>query len=174
MKHVLKPFLVVLLAASCIVYSCNQESTNDYSTLTISLTDNPGNYDNVFVEVVGVEVHTDGNGWESMPVDTAVYDLLTLQNGVDTVLVTPQSLPSGRISQVRLLLGDSNSVVVAGTTYPLSLSSQDETGLKCNVNAILQPNTAYQLMLDFDADQSVLQTGNGTYKLKPVVSAFFQ
>ena len=174
MKYVLKPFLVALFALVVIFYSCDQESSNDFSTLKISLTDNPGNYDNVFVEVVGVEVHTDADGWQSMPVDSAIYDLLTLQNDVDTVLVTPQSLPSGRISQVRLILGDSNSVVVAGTAYPLALSSQDETGLKCNVNAILQPNTAYHLMLDFDASQSILQNGNGTYRLKPVVTAFFQ
>lgn len=174
MNCIVKPLLAAAFAASLSFLACNQESTDDFSTLTISLTDNPGNYDNVFVEVVGVEVHTDVNGWQSMPVDTAVYDLLTLQNGVDTVLVTPQSLPSGRISQVRLMLGDSNSVVVAGTSYPLVLSSQDETGLKCNINAILQPNTPYQLMLDFDASQSILQTGNGTYRLKPVVTAFFQ
>ncbi|MBL0102507.1 MAG: DUF4382 domain-containing protein [Bacteroidetes bacterium] len=154
--------------------SCHKDVVNQVATLSVSLKDSPGNYNNVFVQVVGVEIHTNTNGWQTLPVDSAIYDLLTLQNDVDTVLVTPQSIPSGSISQIRLILGDSNIVVVDSVAYPLELSSEDETGLKCNLHSDLMPNTSYHLMLDFDANASIVANGNGTYKLKPVVTAFFQ
>lgn len=171
MKRTAIPFLMLI---SAFFLSCTQESENDYSYLQVSLTDTPGVYDHVFVHVTGVEVQTSQNGWQSLPTDTGIYDLLVLQNGIDTTIVPLQTLPSGKINQIRLMLGDSNTVVVDSITYPLSLSSQDETGLKLNLNSVLQPNTTYQLVLDFDAGQSVIQTGNGTYKLKPVIKAEFQ
>ncbi|MFM9028870.1 MAG: DUF4382 domain-containing protein, partial [Bacteroidota bacterium] len=159
---------------SVALFACQEKESSPTAFLSISITDAPGNYDNVFVEVTGVEVHTDVGGWQLLAVDSGIYDLLTLQNGIDTVLAIPQSVPSGLISQVRLILGDSNTVVVGGTSYPLDLSSQDITGLKCNLHDTLQPNTTYDILLDFDADRSVLQQGNGVYRLKPVVSAVLQ
>ena len=165
--------LLLCCIVGMMIFSCD-EVKNQSSTLKISLTDTPGVYDHVFVDITGVEVHTDGGGWQVLPTTTAIYDLNVLRNGVDTTIVNPQLLPAGKITQVRLILGDSNTVVVDSVTYPLSLSSQDETGLKCVLNNVLQPNVSYQLMLDFDAGNSVIETGNGNYKLKPVVKAFFQ
>lgn len=166
--------IVLVIGLSAVLFSCQEKDAAPPAFLSISLTDAPGNYDNVFVHITGVEVHTDAGGWQSLAVDTGIYDLLTLQNGIDTVLTTPQSIPSGLISQVRLILGDSNTVVVSAVSHDLALSSQDVTGLKCNLHDTLQPNTSYNILLDFDADQSVLQQGNGTYRLKPVVSATLQ
>lgn len=167
-------FWSVSALMSLLLYACSDDAVEGTARLEVRLTDAPGPYDSVFVHVVGVSVHTDAGGWQQLATDSGYYDLLTLQNGVDTMLAAPQTIPSGRISQVRLLLGDSNRVVVAGTSYPLSLSSQDETGLKCNVDTLLPAGSTGRLFLDFDADQSVLPQGNGTYRLKPVVSAFFQ
>lgn len=164
----------VVSAVAVLFFACSDDAVEGTATLEVRLTDAPGPYDSVFVHVVGVSVHTDAGGWQQLSTDSGHYDLLTLQNGVDTMLAAQQTIPSGRISQVRLLLGDSNRVVVAGVSYPLSLSSQDETGLKCNVDTVLPAGSTARLLLDFDADRSVLQQGNGTYRLKPVVSAFFQ
>jgi hypothetical protein len=166
--------LICLIPASGFFYACLDRADDGYLTLEVRLTDAPGPYDSVIVKVVGVQVHTDAGGWQSLPTDTGFYDLLSLQNGVDTMITAPQVIPSGRISQVRLILADSNCVYLAGVRYPLSLSSQDESGLKCNVDTVLPPNSVCRLLLDFDADRSVLQQGNGSYRLKPVVSAFFQ
>jgi hypothetical protein len=175
MKTKISFALVALVSTSFLAfYACQEKEAAPVSFLSISLTDAPGNYDSVLVDITGVEVHTDAGGWQSLAVDTGIYDLLQLQNGIDTVLATPQSVPSGLISQVRLMLGDSSRVVVSGVSYPLALSSQDITGLKCNLHDTLQPNTTYEILLDFDADRSIVQQGNGVYRLKPVVSAMFQ
>jgi hypothetical protein len=38
-----------------------------------------------------------------------------------------------------------------------------------NVHAALIPGVLYELLLDFDANQSIVLTGNGEYQLKPVI-----
>jgi hypothetical protein len=137
------------------------------------LKDSAAVYDHVFIEVVGAEIHSNQGGWMSFNVIDSVYDLLTLQNDVSVALGT-QTFPPGNISQVRLILGEKDSVVVGGISYPLTLSSQDESGLKLNIHQNISAGTNYTLMIDFNATKSILQTGNGTYKLKPVLSAWFQ
>jgi hypothetical protein len=41
--------------------------------------------------------------------------------------------------------------------------------LKLKINADLTEGIVYEVLIDFDAAKSILQTGNFTYKLKPVI-----
>ncbi len=165
-------YLLIFNIATILLFSCTKNE-DKFATLSIQLKDAPASFDSVLVEVLNVEVHTDMGGWQSLQTHQGIYNLLELQDNVDTALVMAQQLPAGLISQVRLILGVNNRVVVSGVSYPLSISSQDETGLKLNIHEVLQPNTPYVLVMDFDALQSIHQTGNGAYKLKPVVRAEF-
>ena len=97
--------------------------------------------------------------------------LLLLQNGVDTLLVPQQQIPEGKLSQIRFILGDNNRVVVSGTSHPLKLSSQDESGLKLNIHQDLVDNSNYTISVDFIASESVLENNDGSYRLRPVLSA---
>ncbi|MDP4263584.1 MAG: DUF4382 domain-containing protein [Bacteroidota bacterium] len=54
------------------------------------------------------------------------------------------------------------------TTYPLTIPSGSESGLKIKLAKPLHA-TLDSLVIDFDAALSILQTGNGDYKLKPVL-----
>lgn len=100
-----------------------------------------------------------------------VYDILDFRNGLDTLLLQA-SLPAGKIGQIRLVLGANNSVVVNGTSYPLNTPSAQESGLKLNLHNVLEANGAYTFWIDFDAAKSIVTTGNGGYKLKPVIRAY--
>lgn len=162
-----------LLLAIVLISSCDKKEKG-FSKLSVRLHDMPVDYDSVKVEIVEVLVHTNEDGWISLPAQTGIYDLLLLQDGIDTLLVPPMSIPSGNLSQIRFILGDENTVVIGGVSHDLSLSSQDESGLKINVHEEFLNNEEYTIIVDFDAAQSVLETGNGTYKLKPVLSADVQ
>ena len=150
---------------------CKKE-TRYTALLYVKLKDMPATYEEVNVEVIEVQIHSDADGWLSLDVNDSIYDLLQLQNNANAVLGS-LNIPSGNVSQVRLILGTQNSVKVNNVVHPLSLSSQDESGLKLNVHQTLQGNQTYTLVLDFDAAQSVIDNGNNTYKLKPVISASF-
>ncbi len=72
-----------------------------------------------------------------------------------------------------MVLGDNNSIIINGVSYPLTLSSQDESGLKLDISQRLERDRTYTLVFEFDVNQSVIASENNTYKLRPVLHAWF-
>lgn len=174
MRHLSIIFLLLCIFTA--VISCSSDSDGK-ATFRVRLTDSPADYDHVYIDIREVRVHTSGSageedgGWTTLDnINAGIYDLLELTGGIDTVLATAE-LPAGRISQVRLILGDENSVVIEGISYDLRTPSAQQSGLKLNVQAELTPDITYDLLLDFDAARSIVRTGNGRYILKPVIRA---
>lgn len=136
--------------------------------MTVRLVDAPGNYENVFIDVQGVEAIVDD---EIMMLDTnaGIYDLLTLTGGEFVDLVN-EEIPSGDLSQIRLILGDQNLLVLeGGESVNLQTPSAQQSGLKLNVNYDLQPGVAYEFIMDFNVDESIVIQGVSGYLLKPVI-----
>ena len=73
---------------------------------------------------------------------------------------------------MRLILGNNNSVVINGQSYPLATPSSMQSGLKFNIHATLTGGIVYRLWIDFDAGSSIVTTGNGGYILKPVIRTY--
>lgn len=149
--------------------SCNDDTTNDkQATLTVRMTDAPANYDAVMVDVQGVEVTGDGGSAVMLNTTAKVYNLLELSNGVNTLIATGD-VNAGTVSQIRLILGTNNSVTVGGVVHPLTTPSAMQSGLKIQVNQTFEAGVEYSILLDFDANQSIVLTGNNEYQLKPVI-----
>ena len=161
--------LICVTMLAFIMMSCKKDKTNSSpSPFEIRMTDAPGPYTKVNIDLQGVEI-TGSNGVTVVTnVHTGIYNLLDFSNGVDT-LIASGTLADASVQQIRLILGPNNSVVVGGITYPLSTPSADQSGLKLQVNQTLQAGILYSVLLDFDANKSIVETGNGTYKLKPVI-----
>ena len=157
--------LLVLLLPSCTKDTSNGKGK---AHLSVMMTDAPANYDAVMVDVVGVEIVGSDNVAVVLTPKTGVYNLLTLSNGIDTLIATGDIEP-GTVSQIRLILGPNNTVTVDGVVYPLSTPSAEQSGLKLQVHQTFEPDISYSILLDFDASQSIVMTGNGQYKLKPVI-----
>ena len=170
----MKKILILFAAVVAIVYSaCKKETVETVTyegTLQVRLTDAPAVYDSVIVEIVGVEVHSSPtNGWISINVpNPGRYDLLQYSNGLDTLIAT-STLPAGNVSQIRLILGANNTVTKNGVTYPLVIPSGSESGLKLQIHKEIIGGTTNVVLLDFDANRSVVEQGNGVFHLKPVI-----
>ena len=164
---------VCTLGLLVILSSCKKDAeVTGTANMNIRLTDGPSNYDAVLIDVQHIQIHSDASGWVSLsPTYPGIYNLLDFSNGMDTLLCHAQ-LPAGKISQMRLILGNNNSVVVDGVSKPLSTPSSQQSGLKFNIHQDLAPNGSYNVWIDFDADRSIVETGNGSYSLKPVVRAY--
>lgn len=167
-------FLLLLLVAATIFgfVRCNKDDSNKQNArIELRLTDGPADYDAVLIDVQRVEINTKA-GWQAFPViHPGVYDLLQLNNGIDTLLCSGE-LPVGRISQIRLILGSNNSIVVNGVSHPLQTPSAQQSGLKINIDQILEAGLVYKVWLDFDAGKSIVEQGNGGYLLKPVIRGY--
>lgn len=161
--------LVFTIFQACQKDTAIGSAPTQYSKVKIFLTDAAGPYEEVNVDIQQVEIHSTGGGWQTLPiVNPGIYNLLEYTNGLDTLILS-DSLPVGRISQIRLILGSNNTVKVGGVTYPLATPSAQQSGLKLQIHQELVAGITYAITLDFDAARSVIQTGNGSYKLKPVI-----
>jgi len=157
--------LLVMQLSSC---SKDTKDNKQVAKLTVRMTDAPANYDEVLIDVQGVEVT--GNGGSAVMLNTTakVYNLLELSNGVNALIATGD-LNAGAVSQIRLILGTNNSVKVAGVVYPLTTPSAMQSGLKLQVNQTFVAGVEYSILLDFDASQSIVLKGTNEYQLKPVI-----
>ncbi|HYV95083.1 MAG TPA: DUF4382 domain-containing protein [Chitinophagales bacterium] len=162
-----KLLLSALVVITVLLGACKKDEKGT-STLSIRMTDDPANYDAVYIDIEGVEITGEGGGVTVLNVNAGIYNLLDFANGVDTLIATG-NLNAGTISQIRLILGENNSVVVDNLTYPLSTPSAPESGLKLQVHDEFVAGIAYAILLDFDANESIVQQGNGSYQLKPVI-----
>ncbi|MFC0603652.1 DUF4382 domain-containing protein [Winogradskyella pulchriflava] len=181
LKQIVSIFVILLTLSSC--NDSDSSNSSDTATLSVKLVDDPGDYQNVFVEIIDVKVKYDSDdfdeddeqGWQSIGIiNPGVYDLLELTGGVSLELVNNETIETGLIKQIRLVLGDDNSVLLEGETEtrPLNTPSAQQSGLKVMINQSIIAGYNYDFILDFDVEESIVMAGNsGNINLKPVLRA---
>jgi hypothetical protein len=167
----LPTLLTLLLFAGC-------QDKDQIARLRITLVDDAGDYEKVNINIQGIAVHTnehasvDDNGWIVFEnSDVGVKDVLELTDGAELTLVDTD-FPAGRISQVRLILGEKdNTLKMVGQEEEILLEtpSLEQSGLKLLVHEMLKGGISYEFKLDFDAARSIVLTNEGKYILSPVM-----
>ena len=145
-------------------------SSGQTGTLRLRLTDAPGEFDEVNITFSEISANIDGE-WITVEDAPQSIDLLQWNNGRSIELGRAE-MPAGRYSQIRLIIS-SAEVIVAGTSHAMVVPSGAQTGLKLGPAFTIEPNLTFDLIVDFDAGRSVVQTGppqspNG-YILQPRV-----
>jgi hypothetical protein len=133
----------------------------------------------------------DGDGsWLTVGSPNKIYNLLELVNGVTESLGTKE-LEAGRYTQVRLIIGEEIPLNQEGNpakninddnhsepnyvidqsdiVIPLKIPSGFNTGIKLVHPFEVTKNGLMELILDFDAMNSIVKTGNGKLILKPTI-----
>lgn len=156
---------------------CGGSSSSPASgTMNVHLVDGPiSGYQQVNINIQSVEIGN-GSGWTTLGTPNKTYNLLSLTGGVSEMLASGATLPAGHYSQMRLILGSGNNVVLSdGTTQPLTVPSGMQTGIKLVVSFDVATGTTADVWIDFDAAHSiqVVQAGaSGMYMLRPTVWAY--
>jgi hypothetical protein len=167
-------------------------SSSATGSLAINITDSPfSDAKALLVSFSEVNVHrTDGDSWERMPfasgAGSRTCDLKKLQGRTDVLGVG--SLPAGHYTQVRLVVSSANIyfdnqssgpacaptiTAPAGKNAPVDVPSGE---VKLNREFTIT-GAASTMLLDFDGDQSIKQTGsnngkgngNTKYMMTPVI-----
>ncbi len=171
----MKRSILFTLLFSMAIYGCETQSYNS-TGVNIMLTDAPADYKEVWIDIQSVEIHSSSDSSEGQWITlvnfhSGLYNLLDYSNGNDTLLGSA-NISAGKISQIRLVLGDQNSVVTEEGTYPLKVPSGSSSGLKINLHETLQEGIMTNIWIDFNASKSILKKGNASYSLKPVIRAY--
>jgi hypothetical protein len=160
-------------------------------TVSVGLTDSStSKYLAIYVTIDKVQVNkkdssSNGNsGWKTVATPMKTYNLLKLVNGV-TEILGEDELEAGTYQQIRLIIGktaesenningephpDANYVVLNDGSYVhLKIPSGYQTGVKLVHNFKVEDGSFVELVLDFEACKSVVETGSEKYILKPTI-----
>lgn len=169
-------FFVIVLLATFFTACNDNDDSNQTARMVVRMTDAPGDYDEVNIDVQDIMMKTSSDsgdeGWVSIVSDEftpGVYNLLDLTGGV-SLLLADNLVPAGFVGQIRLVLGDDNTLVKGDEVIELNTPSAQQSGLKLMVNQTLQAGATYEFLLDFDVAKSIVMAGgSGIYNLKPVI-----
>lgn len=174
-KRFLYAGLLALTIGLTVLNGCKKDVDNQTGGTTkvqIRMTDAPGNFDKINLSVKEIVLLSDGKPYV-FAATVSTFNILDFRIGTSNpdILVASGEMPSGEITEIRLVLNDNNTIVVDGVTQDLKTPSGQTAGwkVKLSKNPALVPGVAYSLLLDFDAAKSIVSTGNGKYLLKPVV-----
>ncbi|MBD0825076.1 DUF4382 domain-containing protein [Aestuariibaculum marinum] len=174
----LKTYLIIGISIMSLTFfnSCSDNDGENTSRVQLKLVDAPGDYEEVNVVITDIQYNSTENedGWQSFAPAEAYpieVDLTELISG-NSLLLTDQIIPSGMLKQIRLVLGDGNTLKLEGddTLIPLSTPSAMQSGLKLNLNTELEGGFTYTFILDWVVSESIVESGStGSYNLKPVI-----
>lgn len=200
MKHLLAGAVTSAISAAVLLVACSKDKSSadqpvpaGKQAVSLYLTDEPGYFDHVYVDIQSVQVlvdtcDKDDNNWgewnqgsdscrvwEDLQIQAGVYDVLALRNGIDTLLAQG-TISEGKVKKIKIQLGTRNSLVKDSTTYPLSLPGGQESA---TIVLSLKGNEwdkyasgRCRLWLDFDVQRSIVQVRNNTFYLKPILHWF--
>ena len=147
--------------------------------LKIFLTDEPGDYEEVNIFISKIEGHIAVEGeeneedWEVLMewTDGLLVDLIKLKEV--SILLASLELEPNKYTQLRLFLkgGEEDAWLILDdfTKETLEIPSVYQTGIKLIHPFEIVEGMITKLTIDFDAEKSVVKTGNGEYKLKPTI-----
>lgn len=173
------------LLALAIACGGSPTSATQSGSLSIMLKDSPfSDARAVLITFSEISVHSSGGGWTTLAFSggatSRTCDLKQLTSAQDVLGTGP--LPAGHYTQVRVTV---TSAVLyfdnPATTGPCAATIATPAGRSASIDIPpaqivlnrefdLPVNATTSILLDFDGDKSIIQTGNGTYKMSPVIS----
>ena len=180
--------LKIYLTDSSEKYKANDSETYIAVNITIS---------KIQVHLAGEEGEAEGEWieWELNENEGKTFDLMVLKEEGLSALLSEVELELGKYTQIRLFVSEANvwievvseeseknivsdsdeekDIIVDSSEsyeeYNLEIPSNLQTGLKLVHNFEIIEGETTELTIDFDAEKSIDKTGNGSYKLKPVI-----
>jgi hypothetical protein len=190
-------FIMILISGCMNILPTQEEDliTLGKGRLKIYLTDTPGDYLEVNITISKIEAHIAGEdeGAEGYWIvlkewgegEEPEFDLITLQDVSE--LLVDGIFEIGKYTQLRIFVTKSFIKVEMEETveentkeievlsevpfevFDVEIPSVYQTGIKLiHPFEIIEGKTT-ELTMDFDAEKSIVKTGKGNYKLKPVI-----
>ncbi|MGZ3864516.1 MAG: DUF4382 domain-containing protein [Bacteroidia bacterium] len=193
----IKVISLSLLLAGAVLTGCKKDSTttSDVSgagssqgykpirtlrgpSLTIKLINTSpmaDTYKELNVDIRRIDVlyeKTDPIGWYTIS-ETQLPHVIDLMHLENTLLLNKTKLFIGKIEKIRLFFGPQNSIVALKdgnrVRYEVKIPDKYQSGVEVTVNTAMATNTSNTMVLDFEANASVSNEGNGEYILDPVI-----
>ena len=138
------------------------------------------------VHLAGEDEEDEGEWIEWILTEPTEYNLIELKD--KSILLSEEELAPGKYTQIRIFITESYILVekegetesedikaievaneVDFETFDVEIPSVYQTGIKLIHPFEIIEGEITELTIDFDAEKSIIKTGNGNYKLKPTI-----
>ncbi len=164
--------LPLLFIASCKKSELNTLRTGQVSVRMMNDT-SATSYEEINIDVHSVQVHiagATGGDWYKLGTNSGLYNVLTLSNGVDALLVN-EKVPTGAITKIRLNPGSRNTIRKNGVLYPVVILPEDKSAFEAEVYGMIDSKNL-NMRIIFDGPRSIIQDSQAAYHLKPVMRVY--
>lgn len=198
-KNLFLAFVSLLIVFALSFSSCTKNGVNTGNAIQVYLTDAPGDFEAVNLDIQKVEVKFDDDSrhssddrfgdsdddkddhtrkkddygeWVDLAYTPAVVDVLKLRNGVEKMLANGNV--KGTVRKIRITLGTNNTVVKGGVTYPIIIINETNNFLYIKLNDEHRERGAdnnLKVWVDFDIATSIAEL-NGKFYLRPALRPF--
>ncbi|MGE0638119.1 MAG: DUF4382 domain-containing protein [Bacteroidia bacterium] len=167
-------FLVFGLTA-LLFTSCKKD---EMGSVTVNIHDSgaPVTYDEVVIDVRRVEVkfanaNTNNEfGKYFLDAHNQQFDLASLSDSADAEIANKKRIPTGALTEMRIVAGDDNYVKINGVKYDLIVSNAPNSGLTFPLDDKgIYAGQQAKIVLNIDVASSVVQSG-GSYTLNPLIT----
>ena len=161
--------IVGMLLIGTSFFSGCVEQPQAEGTLELKITDKPGdlNITEAWINISTIQVHKSGNnstaGWFTIIEEGQDFDLIQLRNV--TEYLGKENLTVGNYTQIRFNVNKAN-VTIDNILYNLTIPSKT---IKLIKPFNITEGVTTTLILDFDANESIHETGNNKYMFKPTI-----
>lgn len=166
--------LMMLLAVGTVLASgftsCKKDDEEKGNTFKVRMTDGPGDYAQLNVQVTSVDIYSANQGWVNLSSQTQSVNVLSLTNGAELELASASQVNAGVYSKLRITFASQASIVLVGGGSSISLNWTGGTQqVEIVINEEVSGSSGANVLVDFNVAESVTEVG-GIFNLNPVIS----
>jgi hypothetical protein len=175
-----KAFLFTIITLLFSV-SCTEDNIGNRALVNIFIIGSPGEFDEVWLEILGAEVKTTGTRGSDNAKPVFLPNIQGDKRvnvgglvGTSQFLVGRSEFSEGTIIEMTLKLGNENFVIAGGERFPLTFASAESSSPSFSVNFPLTGGISHDLFFDFETFPSI-QINQGPeirLTLNPVIRTF--
>ncbi len=165
MKHLqpIKPLFFTLVIFACFT-SCTKDdlnADNNFSSVSVKLKSTTGELDKVYLEIEDVQLKVKedsnlANAWLSLnTINKGTHNAYDLKEDSELQLVDDFQIESTYIYEIRLVLGDNNSIDLDNILHSLDVINLGNARPSNLVRTELVKNRFYDFIIDIDIDKSI-------------------
>jgi hypothetical protein len=170
----------ILMGVLLLTFSCKKNE--DGGSLTVKMTDSPGDYTALDLQITGIDVYSENTGWVSVSNEMWLFNVLSLTNGKEISLAAASNIKAGKYTKLKLKFGSENKLsfnthtTIGGvsttnsSTVALMWNTPREVVVEINSDVSINKNT--EILLDFHVAQSIQSISN-QYFINPVITVIY-
>lgn len=137
--------------------------------MAIRLTDAPGDFAELMIEIDQVEVQTESGAWVNLSSESQMVSVLDLTNGAEIEIASAAQLEAGAYSAVAIHLGANSSLSVQSDGVMNQFDLETEEAIIIQIDEQVEAGGTTSVLLDFNVAESITLNEAGEPVLDPVV-----